>query len=259
MKQYIVDAFADRLFQGNPAAVCVLEQWPEDRVMQQIAAENNLSETAFLVKENENYRIRWFTPEYEIDLCGHATLASAFVLHHFVENKVERISFLSQSGSLEALCEGERYTLDFPSRPPCPVPMVPGLSAALGAKVRELYLSRDLVAVLEDEETVRTLNPDFDGLRKLEAGDGVIVTARGTDCDFVSRGFYPKSGVNEDPVTGSAHCNLIPYWAGRLQKRQMTARQLSARGGVLCCQNCGERVKIGGKAVLYAIAELCVD
>lgn len=259
MKQYIVDAFTERLFEGNPAAICILERWPEDRVMQQIAAENNLSETAFLVKETENYRIRWFTPRYEIDLCGHATLASAFVLHHFVEKKTERIKFLSQSGNLEVLCEGELYTLDFPSRPPRPVPMIPELTAALGAAVQELYLSRDLVALLKDEDTVRKLSPDFDRLRKLEAGDGVIVTARGTDCDFVSRSFYPKCGVSEDPVTGSAHCNLIPYWADRLQKRQMSARQLSARGGMLYCQSCGERVKISGKAVLYAIAELCVS
>lgn len=258
MKLYWVDAFADRLFTGNPAAVCHMPAWLDDRTMQQIAVENNLSETAFLVKEDGYYAIRWFTPNYEIDLCGHATLASAFVIHQFIEPAMDTIRFHSKSGALTVKCEANRLTLNFPARPAAFIDTPKGIEQALGVPVQACYQSRDLVTVVAREEDVQALKPDFTLLQGLDTGDGVIVTAPGKACDFVSRCFYPKCGVNEDPVTGSAHCNLIPYWAEKLQKETMVAKQLSPRGGTLFCQNCGERVLIGGNAVLYAVAELSV-
>lgn len=259
MKQYIIDAFAQAPFQGNPAAVCLPEHWPDDALMQRIAAENNLSETAFVVKEGDHYRIRWFTPGYEIDLCGHATLASAFVLHQLLGINDSPLRFASQSGALTVTWEGDLFLLDFPARPADPIPPCRELSEALGIEIEELYLSRDLMAVVPDEQLVRRLRPDFGKLAALPLGDGVIVTAEGRDCDFVSRCFYPKCGVNEDPVTGSAHCNLIPYWSVRLRKQELVARQLSARGGTLLCRSCGERVRIGGKAALFSVAEILPD
>lgn len=255
MKQYIVDAFAQAPFQGNPAAICLPRCWPDAGLMQRIAAENHLPETAFVVPAGDAYAIRWFTPRYEIDLCGHATLAAAFVLHRFVAPGQEEFLFTSQSGPLRVRC-GPGFTLDFPARPPRPVPPPPALEEALGTAVKEVYLSRDLMAVVSCEAVVRGLRPDFAKLAALEAGDGVIVTAKGDACDFVSRCFYPKSGVDEDPVTGSAHCNLIPYWSARLGKRRLSARQLSPRGGTLSCRDGGDRVYIGGDAVLYACCEL---
>lgn len=259
LKQYLVDAFADRLFTGNPAAVCYAPSWPPDQQMQKIALENNLSETAFVVPEGERYGIRWFTPKYEIDLCGHATLATAFVLHSFLDPIRSPLVFRSQSGELTVTCADGVYTLDFPSRPAAPIKRLPAVEVALGLPIQEAYLSRDLMVVLEREDQVAQLTPDFTRLSALEIGDGVIVTAPGTDCDFVSRCFYPKCGVNEDPVTGSAHCNLIPYWADRLCKRRLTAKQLSERGGTLYCEDFGTRVHISGSAVLYAVADLNLD
>lgn len=256
MRLYFVDAFTDELFTGNPAAVCCLPDWPDDAGLQKIAAENNLPETAFLVREADGYAIRWFTPRYEIDLCGHATLASAFVIRNFIDAGHATLRFHSQSGDLTVLCQGETYTLDFPARPAQAIAEPDGATQALGVSIKEFYLSRDLIAVVESEDIVRNLTPDFSRLQTLASGDGVIVTAPGNDCDFVSRCFYPKSGVNEDPVTGSAHCNLIPYWSRRLGKKKLFAQQLSARGGTLHCQDLGDRVRIGGKAVLYAVAEL---
>ncbi len=256
MKQYIVDAFAQQVFQGNPAAVCVLDKWLTESLMQRIAAENNLSETAFVLKEKDRYAIRWFTPAYEIDLCGHATLASAFVIHHFVEPAVERIRFQSQSGELTVVCDEERYTLDFPARPAKPIAPFPELADALHIEVEEAYLARDLMVVVPEEHILRELTPDFTKMAALSVGDGIIVTAKGETCDFVSRCFYPKCGVPEDPVTGSAHCNLIPYWSQKLGKRKMVARQLSSRGGTLFCRDLRQRVEIGGHAVLFSVAEL---
>ena len=258
MKQYIVDAFAERPFQGNPAAILPLGRWPEEDFMQKVAAENNLSETAFLVKEGDAYHIRWFTPGYEIDLCGHATLASAFVIKNYLDPAAERIRFTSKSGPLSVGCRDGRFTLDFPSRPPAPVSPLPALKEALGAEVLELYLARDLVAVVRDEQTVRRLAPDFIRLAALPKGDGVVVTAKGDACDFVSRCFYPKCGVNEDPVTGSAQCNLVPFWAERLAKNQLLARQLSARGGVFDCELKGDRVLMTGSAVLFAESDILI-
>lgn len=258
MKMYIADAFTEEVFSGNPAAVCVMDTWMSDDKMQAVAAENNLSETAFIVKEGDDYHIRWFTPQYEIDLCGHATLASAFIIDNYIESDRKIINFKSQSGNLQVACRDGFYTLNFPSRPPERIEKIKEVEEALGAEIKELFSSRDLMAVVENEDIVRNLTPNFDKIKELSIGDGIIVTAAGSDCDFVSRCFYPKCGVNEDPVTGSAHCNLIPYWAERLEKTEMTARQLSQRGGVLYCRDCKERIEISGRAVIYAISEIFI-
>lgn len=254
MKYFIVDAFAERVFEGNPAAVCILDAWLDPELMQRIAVENNLSETAFAVKEGEHYRLRWFTPGGEVDLCGHATLATAFVICNYVEDARE-IVFETMSGRLTVARQGDLYELDFPARMPSPVEVTPELVAAIGATPVEGYLERDYMFVLENEEAVRDLKPDLTAMEALPGGIGVLVTAKGSGCDFVSRAFFPKLKVNEDPVCGSAHCNFIPFWSERLNKREMVALQLSARGGVLYCKHCGDRVKIAGKAALYAIGE----
>jgi PhzF family phenazine biosynthesis protein len=256
MKYYVVDAFAEELFKGNPAGVCLLDQWISDDTMQSIAAENNLAETAFLVKSGEDYELRWFTPECEIDLCGHATLGSAFVLMNTAEKEKGEIVFHSKSGILTVTRSKEQYFLDFPTRNPVPVDIPENLAAALGAEILGAYRSRDLLVLLKDEETVKNLTPDFERLKAFESYFGIIATAKGTSCDFVSRYFAPNAGVPEDPVTGSSHCTLIPFWSERLNKTEMTARQLSRRGGSLSCKYCGERVKIGGKAKLYLTGEI---
>lgn len=245
---YQIDAFADRTFAGNPAAVMPLERWLPDAVMQAIAAENNLSETAFFVREGSGYHIRWFMPIGEIDLCGHATLASAFVVMTELEPGRDRVDFASMSGPLAVTRRGDTFRLDFPTRPPRPVPCPAGLAEALGVSVKETWLTRDLFALLEDEAAVRNLKPDLEALSRLEP-TSFVVTAKGTDCDFVSRCFAPREGIPEDPVTGSVHCVLIPYWAERLGKTQLIARQLSKRGGELFCELQGDRVQIAGKAV----------
>jgi len=245
-----IDAFADGVFSGNPAAVCPLEEWVPDDLMQAIAMENNLSETAFFVKSGESYHIRWFTPVAEVSLCGHATLASAYVL--FNEGRVEgdEVRLQSLSGELRVTRAGELLTLDFPAQlgGPCAIPE--GLAEALGTTPLEVYRAMDYMAVFESEDQVRSLEPDVAALRRLDLR-GVIVTAPGREVDFVSRFFAPKFGVNEDPVTGSAHCKLAPYWAVRLGKNRLTARQLSKRGGSLVCEVAGDRVLISGRAVPY--------
>jgi PhzF family phenazine biosynthesis protein len=258
MKCYVVDAFAEKLFEGNPAAVCVMDDWLSDELMQKIALENNLSETAFAVKEGDGYRLRWFTPGGEIDLCGHATLATAYVIANYYEENVTTIRFQTMSGELVVGIDNERYQLNFPSRMPQPHSLTEQMIEALGVKPIETYLSRDLMFVLDREADVLHLRPDFAKLEKLPVGVGVIVTARSETYDFVSRAFFPKLQVNEDPVCGSAHCNLIPYWANRLGKTEMVARQLSQRGGTLYCADLGDRVTISGSAVLYSIADLQV-
>ncbi len=256
---YQVDAFTGQLFGGNPAAVCPLTTWPSDDFMQRIAAENNLSETAFLVPMAKGrYALRWFTPEVEVDLCGHATLASAFVLFSFIDPTLISVDFETASGLLTVTRSGDRLAMDFPARPPVPIATPEILAEALGAWPLEVLTSRDLVAVFPDEEAVRTMAPDFALLRQLGDVLGIIVTARGDTVDFVSRFFAPNVGVNEDPVTGSAHSTLIPYWSRRLQKSQLHALQLSKRGGELFCENMGERVCIAGQAVLYARGELYI-
>lgn len=243
-----IDAFADRPFTGNPAAVMPLQQWLPDELMQAIAAENNLSETAFFVPEGEGFHIRWFMPVGELDLCGHATLASAFVILTELQPGRNRVDFASMSGPLTVTQEGDRFCLDFPLREPNPVPCPPGLEEALGAEVKAAWLTRDLFALLEDEAAVRELKPDLEALSRM-APSSFVVTAPGQDCDFVSRCFAPREGIPEDPVTGSTHCVLIPYWAERLGKQTLFARQLSKRGGEVFCEKRGDRVKIAGKAV----------
>lgn len=254
MKYYIVDAFAEKVFQGNPAGVFVLEHWIEEELMQKIAFENNLAETAFAVKEGEGYHIRWFTPQNEMDLCGHATLATSFIIHRFVEPELKEILFTSQSGQLKVIIEENLLTLDFPTRMSERIEVDPKVEEILQEKVKEAYLGRDLMLVLEDEvgeEALKNLSPDFMRMASYEMGDGMIVTMKGESCDFVSRCFYPKCGINEDPVTGSAHCHLIPYWAERLGKKTLYAKQLSSRGGEIYCTLEGKRVTMSGHAVLY--------
>ena len=255
MKYYVIDAFADAPFKGNPAGVCLQDKALPDDVMQSIAFENNLSETAFIVPREGYYDLRWFTPEAEVDLCGHATLASAFVLLNFVDPSVRSVEFHSQSGPLFVSCEDGIYTLDFPSRPPVPCEKPEVLERALGVPVLETCNARDMVALVADEHTVQTLSPDFALLKQIDTF-AVVATAKGDTCDFVSRFFTPQEGINEDPVTGSSHCSLIPFWSERLGKTRMVARQLSQRGGQLFVEDCGERVKIGGRAVCYLKGEI---
>jgi PhzF family phenazine biosynthesis protein len=256
MKYFIIDAFTDKLFGGNPAGVCLLETWPEDDVMQNIAMENNLAETAFLVPEGSAYGLRWFTPETEIDLCGHATLASAYVLMNEVRAVSGTVEFHTQSGTLTVTQNGDAFTMDFPSRPPVPFEIPSLLEQALGVPVLATHMSRDLLVLLQDEETVKNLRPDFSLLKQIKDAFAIIVTANGVGCDFVSRFFAPNAGIAEDPVTGSSHSTLIPFWSAHLGKQQMKAKQLSARGGTLFCEDCGDRVKIGGTAVCYLRGEI---
>ena len=256
MKYYLADAFTDSLFSGNPAGVCVCEQWPSDGMMQRIAGENNLPETAFLCREEGGWRIRWFTPSFEMDLCGHATLAAGFVLMNYVEPGDQAV-FESCSGQVRVLrAENDRYVLDFPSRPPVEVPIPAGIEACLGAKVLGCWQSRDMIVLLESAAEVRRISPDFDKMKEIIPQWGMVPTAPGEDCDFVSRYFDPRDTNIEDPVTGSAHCTLTPFWSGRLGKKTLCARQLSPRGGTLLCVDEGRRVKIGGGVVLYLEGEL---
>lgn len=255
MKYYIVDAFTEEVFRGNPAAVFVMDHWLDDQTMQKIAIENNLSETAFTVKNGNHYDLRWFTPDREIDLCGHATLATAYVLFNEYHVNVDRLAFSSQSGPLYVTRKADTYYMDFPTIMPTPTPILPAYEAVIGAKIKAAYLGRDLFFVCEDEATIANMHPDYTEMTQLELGVGVIVTAQGQQADFVSRTFFPKLTINEDPVCGSAHSNLIPYWAQALGKDHLTAHQISPRGGVLDCQLQAERVIIGGKATLYAQCE----
>lgn len=249
-----VDAFASKPFQGNPAGVCPLANWLPDATMQSIAAENNLSETAFFVPRGDDYELRWFSPATEIDLCGHATVASAFVLFSELGFRGDTIRFHTRSGILSVARKDGILTLDFPSRPPTPCIVPESLIRGLGRKPVEVLKARDYFVIFAAEDDVRSLKPDFAALGTLD--EKVIVTAPGTDCDFVSRFFAPTAGVPEDPVTGSAHCTLIPYWSQRLRKTKLFARQISKRGGKLFCCDAGERVRIGGKAVLYLKGEI---
>ena len=244
-----IDAFATRPFEGNPAAIMPLKEWLPEAVMQSIAAENNLSETAFLVKEVSGWRIRWFTTLSEIDLCGHATLASAWLILNELEPNGSRVDFQSRSGPLSVERVGDDMILDFPSRPGRPAPeLMDLLVPALGIRPLEVRLARDVMAILEDEAAVRRVILDYAAMSVLP-GVGTIITAPGQSHDFVSRCFFPGDGVPEDPVTGSAHCTLIPYWAERLGKTRMRAFQASRRGGELTCEAAGDRVRIGGRAV----------
>lgn len=258
MKYYVVDSFAEEVFKGNPAGVCVLEKEISDEMMQKIAFENNLAETAFLLKKNDTYHLRWFTPDVEIDLCGHATLATAFVVMNYIDKSMNKIEFETQSGRLSVIKDGEFYMMNFPSRKPIQTEINPLLEKALGCKVFETHLSRDLVVVVEDEKTVSELNVNMDMLSDIsrDIAFALVVTAKGDECDFVSRFFAPNAGIKEDPVTGSSHSTLIPFWAERLHKNKMIAKQLSKRGGTLLCEDKGDRVCIGGKAVCYLSGEI---
>ena len=251
---YQVDAFTSKLFGGNPAAVCPLDKWLPDEVMQQLAAENNLSETAFFVKEEDHFHLRWFTPEYEIDLCGHATLATSFIIFDQLKYDSDVIRFKSKSGSLEVTKKGDLIELNFPSRMPQPCEVPEALLKGLNFPPVRVLKSRDYFLVYDDETIIKQIVPDFNYLNQLDVV-GVIVTAASKEVDFVSRFFVPNSVIGEDPVTGSAHCNLIPYWAKELDKTTLTAKQLSAREGELFCGDKGERVTIAGKAVLYSKGE----
>ncbi|MEW5766261.1 MAG: PhzF family phenazine biosynthesis protein [bacterium] len=256
---YQVYAFTSEVFSGNPAAVCLLKEWLDNSMMQSIASENNLSETAFIIQRDGQSKIRWFTPKIEVDLCGHATLASAFVL--FEEKLIEdnTVTFESQSGPLtvEQLDNG-LLSMNFPSRRPvaCEKPEV--LEEALGTNVVTTLASRDLLVILENEEEVQSLLPNLELLSTIEEYMAVIVSAKGNKVDFVSRFFAPNAGIPEDPVTGSAHCTLIPYWSEQLRKDKLHALQLSPRGGELFCEKIGARVIIKGKAVMYMKGEIYI-
>ena len=245
-----VDAFTDKTFGGNPAAVCPLERWLPDALLQSIASENNLSETAYFVPKGEDYELRWFTPVAEIDLAGHPTLATAWVMINTLGIKRDRIVFHTKIGdTLVVAREGDRLAMDFPARPPAPK-AIGDVAAALGAKPAEVLAARDGFAVFAREGDVRALKPDMAKVAALDCV-GLIATAPGKDCDFVSRFFAPKHNIPEDPVTGSAHTTLIPYWSKRLGKSEMFARQVSARGGAIWCKHRGARVTIAGTCAPY--------
>lgn len=254
---YQVDAFAEKVFKGNPAAVIPLEDWIDEKLMQQIAMENNLSETAYVVKTDDGYHIRWFTPEYEIDLCGHATLASSYVIKNFLEPHLTEIHLSTQkAGLLKTYVKDGMYTLDFPSRMPVPCDVPEGLLKSVGVTAAvEVLRSRDYFIVLPDEEAVQNAEPDYTIMKELDT-IGVIITAKGRSADAVSRCFYPGAGIPEDPVTGSAHCNIVPYWSQKLKKDHLFCKQLSARGGDLWCELRDDRVLMSGKCVLYMKGEI---
>ena len=253
---YQVDAFTDRLFGGNPAAVCPLAEWIDGDLMQQIAAENNLSETAFYVRKGDGFDIRWFTPKVEIDLAGHPTLATAHVIFNHLGYDGEEITFYSaKRGELRVKKRDDLIQLDFPAADSQKIAPPEALVRGLGAEPREVYEARDMMAVFETEGQILSLAPDFRILRDVDSF-GIIVTAPGNKSDFVSRFFAPQAGIDEDPVTGSAHTILIPYWAGRLKQNELHARQVSERGGELFCEYHGDRVYIGGHAVTYLIGEI---
>lgn len=258
IKQYSVDAFAEKVFHGNPAAVCILDAWLPDSVMRCIAAENNLSETAFAVGANGQYHLRWFTPCEEIDLCGHATLAAAFVLMNIYERSAQSVSFDTLSGLLTVRRDGELFAMDFPAFTLEKVLVTDAMEEAIGIRPTEAWLGRDLVCVLPTEFDVRTSVPDAEKTKFLP---GLILhtTACSDDTDYVLRSFAPKIGIAEDPVCGSGNCHTAPLWADKLKKCILTAEQASARGGILHCTVNGERVELAGKAVLYAASELYID
>ena len=258
IKQYVVDAFTDKVFKGNPAAVCILSEWIPDMLMQNIAKENNLSETAFTVKRENIYELRWFTPGGEIDLCGHATLGTAYVLFRFIEKDSGSISFQSKSGQLTVKKVNELYEMDMPAYPLTEVPVTDEMELAIGFRPSEAWLGRDLVCVMADEQQVLQAMPNEERLKEL---DGLLLqlTAKGTTYDCVTRSFAPKLNVLEDPVCGSGHCHVIPLWANKIKKRELIAFQASKRSGVLYCRIENDRVILAGKAILYSKAEIYVS
>lgn len=255
MKQYVVDAFTDKVFAGNPAAVCVMDEWLSDDIMQKITIENNLSETAFCVKEGKNYHLRWFTPGGEIDLCGHATLATAYTILRFVEPNTDRVAFDTLSGELTVTKSGKLLEMVFPAYELKPVEVTDKMAEVIGARPTAAFMGRDLLCVMDDEAAVRDCTPDMAKVMEL---DGLLlhVTAKGKEFDCVSRSFAPKCGVPEDPVCGSGHCHIIPYWAGALGKTELVAYQASRRGGVLHTRLEGDKVILAGEAALFSEAEI---
>lgn len=257
MKQYVVDAFTDKVFSGNPAAVCVLDEPISEELMMNITKENNLSETAFAVKKGDAYDLRWFTPGGEIDLCGHATLGTAFVIMEYYEKNLKEIAFDTKSGRLSVIKKGELYEMDFPAYQLEPVKISAEMIEAIGAEPSEAYMGRDLLCIFDDEDTVRNLSPEMEKIKKLP-GLLLQVTAKGEKFDCVSRSFAPKLNVAEDPVCGSGHCHIIPYWAGMTGKEELVAYQASERGGILYCSMDKDRVKLRGNVSLYSIGEIFV-
>ena len=257
MKQYVVDAFTDEVFSGNPAAVCITKEWLSDDLMMNITRENNLSETAFAVKERDRYKLRWFTPGGEIDLCGHATLAKAFVIMNYYDTHLEEVAFDTLSGVLTVKKKQDLYEMDFPAYELKPKEVTSAMEDAIGARPVEAYMGRDLLCIFESVDVVRGLSPDME---KLKALDGLLlqVTAKGREYDCVSRSFAPKLNVPEDPVCGSGHCHIVPYWAKKEGKDDIIACQASRRGGILYCGIEADRVKLAGQAALYSEAELFV-
>lgn len=258
IKQYVVDAFTDKVFKGNPAAVCILPEWIPDMLMQNIAQENNLSETAFTVKRENIYELRWFTPGGEIDLCGHATLGTAYVLFRFIEKDSGSISFQTKSGQLIVKKVNDLYEMDMPAYPLTEVPVTDEMELAIGFRPSEAWLGRDLVCVMADEQQVLQAMPNEERLKEL---DGLLLqlTAKGTTYDCVTRSFAPKLNVLEDPVCSSGHCHVIPLWANKIKKRELIAFQASKRSGVLYCRIENDRVILAGKAILYSKAEIYVS
>jgi PhzF family phenazine biosynthesis protein len=255
---YQFDAFTRRRFGGNPAAICFLDEWLDAEVMQQIAAENNVSETAFFVGCKGSYDLRWFTPEVEVDLCGHATLATAHLVLNHLEPNANEVCFHTMSGDLTVTRQGEMLSMIFPARPPTPIEMPSKIANALGGEPSKVFQSRDMLALFDSERQIRDLSPDFDALVGMDAGFAFIVTAPGDEVDFVSRFFAPGAGIPEDPVTGSAHCTLIPFWSSRLDKAVLHAKQVSNRGGELFCEHLGEKVRISGFVTEYSHGHIFV-
>lgn len=257
VKQYVVDAFTDKVFHGNQAAVCVLDEWPSEELMMNITKENNFSETAFTVKTRDKYHLRWFTPGGEIDLCGHATLGTAYVLFRFYEQSSDRLVFSTLSGDLIVTKKGDLLEMEFPAYKLNPVPVTDEMTDALGVRPVKAFMGRDLLCVLDNAADVRELKPDLEKVKKL---DGLLlqVTAPGDDTDCISRSFAPKLNVAEDPVCGSGHCHIIPYWADTTGKDDLVAYQASKRGGILYCHMEGDKIFMAGKVVLYSIGELLV-
>ena len=252
---YQLDAFANKLFAGNPAGVCPLTTWLDDATMQSIAAENNLPETAFFVGADGHYHLRWFTPLHEIDLCGHGTLATAHIVFNKLEPALTKVEFETRSGILTVDKKDNWMVMDFPSQPPKPTEAPENIIAAMGSAPTEVLKSADYILVYDNEEDIRQLSPDFYALKAIDTR-GIIATAPGNECDFVSRFFAPRLGIDEDPVTGSAHCELTPYWADRLNKQALLARQVSQRGGEIKCELAGDRVKLSGQCVEYLYGEI---
>lgn len=254
---YQIDAFTTEQFNGNPAAVCPLEEWISDELMQKIAFENNLSETAFFVKNAMGYDLRWFTPKEEIDLCGHATLATAYVIFNYLDRSLSKVAFNTESGILQVTKEEELLAMTFPTRAGVECKIPTELIKGLGSSPKELYKSRDYMAVFETEDEIKNMKLNMEELIKLDAF-GIIVTAKGQTVDFVSRYFAPGNGIMEDPVTGSSHCTLVPYWSKVLGKKELVAYQLSPRGGELFCTDLGTNIKISGRAVAYLEGSIIV-